>query len=111
MTRTLEGNPPLNPKESLSSREVLDAYIINGARSLNRESETGSLEVGKSADFAVLEIGVRVSACSNVNEGIRMSLMQFGLAPRDEAGLSRRGFIMTSLATGQQDRFDRSRCR
>ena len=55
VTRTLEGNPPLNPKESLSIREVLDAYTINGARSLNREREIGSLEVGKSADFAVLD--------------------------------------------------------
>lgn len=35
--RTLEGNPPLNPKESLGIRKI------------------GSLEVGKSADFAVLD--------------------------------------------------------
>ncbi len=29
-----------------------------------------------------------------------MNLMQFGLAPREDEGLTRRGFIMTSLATG-----------
>ncbi len=55
VTRTLPGNPPLNLSQSLSIREVLDAYTIDGARSLNREREIGSLEVGKSADFAVLD--------------------------------------------------------
>jgi len=34
---------------------VLDAYTISGARYLNRDRETGSLEVGKSADFIVLD--------------------------------------------------------
>ena len=36
-------------------RDVLDAYTINGAKYLKRDQETGSLEVGKSADFIVTD--------------------------------------------------------
>ena len=34
---------------------MLDAYTINGARMLGRDKEIGSLEVGKSADFIVVD--------------------------------------------------------
>jgi hypothetical protein len=39
----------------VSIRDVLDAYTINGAHFLGREQDAGSLEVGKSADFIVLD--------------------------------------------------------
>ena len=55
VTRTLPGNPPLNPREAIGIREVLDAYTIDGARSLQRQQDIGSLQPGKSADFAVLD--------------------------------------------------------
>lgn len=55
ITRSLPGNPPLNPRESITIRDVLDAYTINGARSLSRDAEIGLLEAGKSADFVVLD--------------------------------------------------------
>lgn len=55
ITRALPGEPPGNPRQALSIREVLRAYTIDGARFLGREAEIGSLEPGKSADFAVLD--------------------------------------------------------
>jgi len=54
VTRARHGLPPINPPQRVSIRDVLDAYTINGAHALGRESEIGSLEVGKSADFVVV---------------------------------------------------------
>lgn len=47
--------PPQNPRQRIQVRDVIDAYTINGARFLGRDRECGSLEVGKSADFIVLD--------------------------------------------------------
>ncbi|HEY0768191.1 MAG TPA: amidohydrolase family protein, partial [Steroidobacteraceae bacterium] len=55
VTRRAPGQPAFNPRQAISIREVLDAYTINGARMLGREREFGSLEVGKSADFVILD--------------------------------------------------------
>ena len=43
-----------NESESISVRDILDAYTINGAAMLDQQDITGSLEVGKKADFVVL---------------------------------------------------------
>lgn len=55
VTRRDPGRPAFNPRQGVTIREVLDAYTINGARMLGRDSEFGSLEAGKSADFVVLD--------------------------------------------------------
>ncbi len=55
VTRAQAPLPPANPQERLNIRDLIDAYTINGARAMGRDSEFGSLEVGKSADFIVLD--------------------------------------------------------
>ncbi len=55
VTRRLPGLQPQNPSQALSIRDLIDAYTINGARFLNRDAIAGSLEVGKSADFIVVD--------------------------------------------------------
>ncbi|MBS0388624.1 MAG: amidohydrolase family protein [Proteobacteria bacterium] len=55
VTRSLPGQPALNAQQAISIRAALDAYTINGARMLGRSTEIGSLEVGKSADFVILD--------------------------------------------------------
>jgi predicted amidohydrolase YtcJ len=46
---------PLHPEEALTREEALRFYTINNAKLLFLEGRTGSLEVGKLADFAVLD--------------------------------------------------------
>ncbi len=55
LTRAERGFPPANPQESLTIADMLDAYTINGARAMGRASDFGSLEVGKSADFILVD--------------------------------------------------------
>jgi predicted amidohydrolase YtcJ len=55
ITRSSPGRPPLSRQQSISLRDVIEAYTINGASMLNLQKEAGSLEVGKSADFILLD--------------------------------------------------------
>jgi predicted amidohydrolase YtcJ len=55
VTRRLPGRPALNVSQSIPIRDAIDAYTINGAQYLKRDEEAGSIEVGKSADFVVLD--------------------------------------------------------
>ena len=53
---------------AISVSAALRAHTITGARALGRESEIGSLEVGKRADFAVLERDPLTTPVSELRE-------------------------------------------
>ena len=55
VTRAEPGKPPANPWEQLTIRDLIDAYTLHGAQAMGRADEFGSLEVGKSADFILLD--------------------------------------------------------
>ena len=46
---------PLHPEEALNRQQMIQFYTINNAFLLRREHEIGSLEVGKLADFIVID--------------------------------------------------------
>lgn len=52
VTRAANGTPALGSvAERLTVDDAIRAYTFDGARSLGRESDFGSITVGKSADF------------------------------------------------------------
>ena len=44
-----------NSDERISVRDALDAYTIKGAEMLGQSTLTGSLEIGKKADFVIID--------------------------------------------------------
>ena len=55
VTRATRNDPPLNPDQRLTIQDAIDAYTINNARMLQMDADAGSIEVGKSADFIVVD--------------------------------------------------------
>jgi predicted amidohydrolase YtcJ len=55
VTRHVPGQRVLNPAQSIPVRDAIDSYTIDGARFLGWGEETGSIEVGKSAEFVILD--------------------------------------------------------
>jgi predicted amidohydrolase YtcJ len=70
ITRSYPGKPPLSPQQSITIRDIIDAYTINGARMLNLQQGAGSLETGKSADFIVLDRDILALADSGHADAI-----------------------------------------
>lgn len=70
---TINMNDPryrLNPNERISVLEAIKMFTINAAYILGKEKEIGSLEVGKKADFIVLDrdiFNVKLLDISNIN--------------------------------------------
>ena len=55
VTRKGEGDVVWNRDEQIDILSIIDAYTINGAKALRHDQKVGSLEVGKKADFIVLD--------------------------------------------------------
>ena len=70
LSRRTPGEPPLNPAQAITIEDVLQAYTLNGARFLGRERDAGSLEVGKSADFVMLDRDLLALAAQQKYEDI-----------------------------------------
>ena len=57
VTRRYPGKPEygqLNPDERIDVETAIEIFTRNGAVAMEAESETGSIEPGKSADFIVI---------------------------------------------------------
>ena len=113
VTRHLSGHRPLNLDQSIPIREVLDDYTINGAKYLNRDREAGSLEIGKSADFIVVDRDIlaladtgkadesRTRRCSRLgSEENRSSCVRnvIGVTGFERAEASTRGLATTVIS-------------
>jgi predicted amidohydrolase YtcJ len=77
VTRRIPGQQALNPAQAVSIRDVIDAYTINGARFLHRDSIAGSLEVGKSADFIVIDQDIlELAASGHADDIVRTHVLK-----------------------------------
>jgi predicted amidohydrolase YtcJ len=59
----------LDPAERVSIEEAMDIMTINGARQLMCETERGSIETGKYADFLLINKDVTSCDPDKIHEG------------------------------------------
>ncbi len=70
VTRRVPTLPALGPQQSITLPEVIEAYTAGGAQMLNIDKDAGSIEVGKSADFIVLDRDILALAASGHPESV-----------------------------------------
>ncbi len=56
--------------QNLSLEEVVKAYTINGAYTMRQETKVGSLEVGKEADFVILDRNIFEIAADEIGKTV-----------------------------------------
>lgn len=66
-----------NPREAMSGEEALTAFTSAAAFALNRESDCGSIEVGKDADITVLTSDPRTTARCQVVTTFRAGICTY----------------------------------
>jgi predicted amidohydrolase YtcJ len=77
ITRRNPGGKALNAGQDLNVDETIDAYTVNGARMLGIDKEAGSLDVGKSADFIVLDRDIlQLAANGHADDIAKTRVMQ-----------------------------------
>ena len=60
---------PLHGPQAMRARAVFELATLGGAKVLGKEKEIGSLEVGKKADFAVLDVsGLALDLKADINQ-------------------------------------------
>lgn len=59
---------PLHPEGGLTREEAVRLYTANNAIVLRFEKETGSLEVGKRADFIIVDRDILTCAVDDIKE-------------------------------------------
>lgn len=86
-----EGEPgePLLPEEALGLPEALAAYTIGAAYACGFEKETGSIEVGKSADLAVLDRDVFAHPAGEIGKAKVLLTLLEGRAVYEEPAPAR----------------------
>ena len=60
--------PAAAPEECISFKEALKAHTINAAYQAHLENITGSIEVGKSAEFAVLDSDIENTSAEQIQD-------------------------------------------
>lgn len=60
--------PPAAPEECISLKEALQAHTINAAYQAHLENVTGSIEVGKSAELAVLDSDLEATPAEQIQD-------------------------------------------
>jgi predicted amidohydrolase YtcJ len=70
VTRRLPAQSPLGPQQAITLPEVIEAYTMGGAQMLAIDKEAGSIEVGKSADFIVLDRDILALAAGGHPESV-----------------------------------------
>ncbi|WP_145352011.1 amidohydrolase [Roseimaritima multifibrata] len=59
---------PIHPEQALTREEMIRFYTINNAWLMRNETETGSLEVGKRADFIVIDTDLLTCSDDQIRE-------------------------------------------